>query len=580
MVETTNEKSFKDKEKIFTKIGLNSKVVIPDCESQNSTNSSNTFTVNSISSISSLSNSVINPSSQSVSQVSTNSSTSSKTSFLDLIFGTVKASAAGTIVYDYRLPYPNGTNVSTNRTFNDLTTHANHNAIDYYSINSNGTKFNADVVAARSGTIYLSNASTGTTAGLGSNLVILQDDGNYALYAHLSGKYVSAGQQVSRGQKIGIQGDTGTHYDNFDNSHLHFEVLQPGILNYSTACQTDFNNCYNAFTLDKYKVYPAYDECWVARGGTQNNENNCKVSATGGNTGYPWRSQSSPLYWTSINTPPVTLYNNQPGTIDLVGVSDTWSLDVQGVGIANGTRVNMLKRTTAPNIAQKWQYFPSTKEIKGLNDLCLDSGNGNDGDYLRVNSCTGNNNQKWNFNANKTISNDQGNRCIQYESLYPSGSAWQAIIRNCTGSNQQTFVGTGMNIPSTAYKAIKSYTNSGLGFNIYGGYTADETKIQLFNLSNPAANNELFQMQSDGQIKSINGKCVDAWDVYNPNNRWLRILSCNGGTNQKFTLDGQARLHSVTAPSLCVESQLGNVSESTLYMNTCNNNTNQQWNLN
>jgi murein DD-endopeptidase MepM/ murein hydrolase activator NlpD len=444
-----NEKSFKDKEKAFSKIGLNPKEVISECESQSTTNSISSIAVNAASSNSLVSSSASNSSSQISSQLSSSSNVSSKTSFLDLIFGKVTASAAGTVVYDYRFPYPNGTNVSTNRTFNDLTTHANHNAIDYYSINSNGTKFNADVVAARSGTIYLSNASTGTTSGLGSNLVILQDDGNYALYAHLSGKYVSAGQQVSRGQKIGIQGDTGTHYDNFDNSHLHFEVLQPGILNYSTACRTDFNNCYNAFTLDQYKVYPAYDECWVVKGGTQNNENNCRNSANTGNTGYPWRSQSYPLYWTSINTPPVQIFNNNPGTIDLVGVSDTWSLDVQNYGTANGTRVNMVNRTTAPNLAQKWQYFPSSKEIKGINDLCLDSGNSNDGDFLRINSCTGNPNQKWNFNANKTISDSQSGRCIQYEGLYPSGLAWQANMRNCTWSNQQTFVGTGMNIQAS-----------------------------------------------------------------------------------------------------------------------------------
>jgi murein DD-endopeptidase MepM/ murein hydrolase activator NlpD len=304
-----NEKEFKDGANVLSKLGLDNKTFISECNSLNNLPSS--ALVSSVSSevVSSslIISSVINSlTSQGSSQVSNQYSTHSKTTFLDLLFGSVKADAAGTIVYDYRFPYPKDTNVSTYRTFNDLSTHANHNAIDFYSINNNGAKFNADVVAARAGTIYLSNSSTGTTTGLGNNFVLLQDDGNYALYAHLSGKYVTAGQQVARGQKIGIQGDTGTHYDNFDNSHLHFEVLQPGILNYSTACQTDFNNCYNAFTLDQYKVYPAYDECFVGRGGTQNNENNCKWSANGGNSGYPWISQSSPKYWTSINTAPST----------------------------------------------------------------------------------------------------------------------------------------------------------------------------------------------------------------------------------------------------------------------------------
>jgi murein DD-endopeptidase MepM/ murein hydrolase activator NlpD len=449
-----NEKSFKDKDKVFSKIGLNSKVVIPDCESQSSTNSISSISDSKVSSNSLVINSAINQSSQISLQISSNSSTASKTSFLDLIFGTVKASAAGTIVYDYRFPYPNGTNVSTYSTFNEPSgqaTHIGHNAIDFWALSN----VNNDIVASRAGTVVV---SSGDTNSIGNHIVVLQDDGNYALYGHLSSR-VAVNTVVKRGDYIGKQGKTGAAGT---AEHLHFEVLQPSILNYTggyittnsstnwSTCQYGWNAgfCFSVFTLDQYKVYPVYDECWVVRGGTQNNENNCKVSATGGNTGYPWRSQAYPLYWTSINTPPVQIYNSNPGTIDLVGVSDTWSLDVLNYGTANGTRVNMVKRTTAPNLAQKWQYFPSTKEIKGINDLCLDSGNSNDGDFLRINSCTGNPNQKWNFNANKTISDSQSGRCIQYEGLYSSGSAWQAIMRNCTGSNKQTFVGTGMNIPA------------------------------------------------------------------------------------------------------------------------------------
>jgi Ricin-type beta-trefoil lectin domain len=290
----------------------------------------------------------------------------------------------------------------------------------------------------------------------------------------------------------------------------------------------------------------------------------------------------SPLY-TSQNIPP----NN---VVLPPQAAWNWAMDNRCDG-ANVQQVVMRPRNNGQ--CQAMAYNSSNNTIINAYSKCLDAGNVNDSNnnWLRFSPCHYGNNQKWRqepINQGGRIWSYERNSanqvmCIQYQSLTDQ---YGLNVVPCSSSQNQKWFGdvgiTVENVPAagSSYKAIKSYTNSGLGFNIYGNYTADETKIQLFNLSNPAANNELFQMQSDGQIRSINGKCVDAWDVYNPNNRWLRILSCNGGTNQKFTLDGQARLHSVTAPSLCVESKLGNVSESTLYMNTCNNNTNQQWNLN
>jgi murein DD-endopeptidase MepM/ murein hydrolase activator NlpD len=145
------------------------------------------------------------------SSISQNSST--KSSFLDLIFGGIKAEAAGVEAQGYRIPYNSGTRVKTLRTFNGSATHASHNAIDFFSINKDtGVKNNQEIVAAKGGTIFLSNASTGLYDGLGDNYIIQQDDGHYAVYAHLSAKYLNKGDKVTRGQKIGVQGTTGTIY--------------------------------------------------------------------------------------------------------------------------------------------------------------------------------------------------------------------------------------------------------------------------------------------------------------------------------------------------------------------------------
>ena len=56
----------------------------------------------------------------------------------------------------------------------------------------------------------------------GNYLVIKQDNGYYILYAHLSEKLVNVGEQVKKGQLIGIMGMTG----HATGIHLHFSVWE------------------------------------------------------------------------------------------------------------------------------------------------------------------------------------------------------------------------------------------------------------------------------------------------------------------------------------------------------------------
>lgn len=46
-------------------------------------------------------------------------------------------------------------------------------------------------------------------------------------YAHMTEIMVTAGTQVSAGQQIGTQGDTGAS----KGAHLHFEVIKPNPIN-------------------------------------------------------------------------------------------------------------------------------------------------------------------------------------------------------------------------------------------------------------------------------------------------------------------------------------------------------------
>ena len=77
------------------------------------------------------------------------------------------------------------------------------------------------------GTVY---ASGYDYDGWGKYTVIRQSDGLYAIYAHMSKAYRSAGQAVKTGDMLGIEGSTGKS----TGSHLHFELRKNYSDKYST----------------------------------------------------------------------------------------------------------------------------------------------------------------------------------------------------------------------------------------------------------------------------------------------------------------------------------------------------------
>lgn len=77
------------------------------------------------------------------------------------------------------------------------------------------------ILAAAAGTVKFA----GWNGGYGYCIILDHGSGIQTLYGHSSKLLVSAGQTVTRGQKIALVGTTGTSTGN----HLHFEVLNNGV---------------------------------------------------------------------------------------------------------------------------------------------------------------------------------------------------------------------------------------------------------------------------------------------------------------------------------------------------------------
>lgn len=105
-----------------------------------------------------------------------------------------------------------------------------HDALDIY------VGYGSPIYAANNGTVY--RVGTGCTPGYLScnsrqgNFVLINHNagGYYTIYMHMKEIYVSEGQTVARGQRIGSMGNTGNvypvpnSYNPYGGTHLHFGV--------------------------------------------------------------------------------------------------------------------------------------------------------------------------------------------------------------------------------------------------------------------------------------------------------------------------------------------------------------------
>ncbi|MGN1338617.1 MAG: peptidoglycan DD-metalloendopeptidase family protein [Candidatus Coprovivens sp.] len=84
-----------------------------------------------------------------------------------------------------------------------------------------GTGYGSPIYASLDGVVVSAQYGGMVGSSAGKNVVIEHNNGYYTVYAHMSDIYVSVGQVVSRGQKVGAMGRTGVA----TGTHLHFGVF-------------------------------------------------------------------------------------------------------------------------------------------------------------------------------------------------------------------------------------------------------------------------------------------------------------------------------------------------------------------
>lgn len=131
--------------------------------------------------------------------------------------------------YSYDLPFKKGKSFNIYQGYNGSFSHQNENSLDFTM--PEGT----EVIAAREGLVtdLVSNSNIGcptrSCVDKANYITILHPDGTFAQYYHLkqNGVKVNIGDQVKKGDIIGLSGNTGWS----KGPHLHFVCYLPRVEN-------------------------------------------------------------------------------------------------------------------------------------------------------------------------------------------------------------------------------------------------------------------------------------------------------------------------------------------------------------
>lgn len=128
--------------------------------------------------------------------------------------------------YIYRLPFKSGETYTLTQGFNGKFSHQGVSALDF------DLPVGSKVLSAREGIVVAvkEDSKKGCPSpdckSLSNFIIIYHQDGSFASYGHLkkNGARVKVGDEVKKGEVIGISGNTGYS----TNPHLHFELYTGG----------------------------------------------------------------------------------------------------------------------------------------------------------------------------------------------------------------------------------------------------------------------------------------------------------------------------------------------------------------
>jgi murein DD-endopeptidase MepM/ murein hydrolase activator NlpD len=240
---------------------------------------------------------------------------------------------------------------------------------------------------------------------------------------------------------------------------------------------------------------------------------------------------------------------------------------------------------------QKMKYDYGTNSLRNPFGQCIDAGNSNGNGKLVFYSCNNSANQKWFHEPgdgriwSQQKDNSNRYRCIEYSGLNDNDEVYTSP---CGSDSRQRWFNYDLGIqqapvPNTQVAAYNNYTqeiwpadNGGFKLDVNGANPLDGTPVKLWSSNGSIAQKWGYDWNTH-QLKGLNDKCLDAGDINDSNNRWLRLSTCHSGSNQKWFIDNINRIHSEAKTSLCIDSPWGNSVGSLLYMGTCHNGNNQKW---
>jgi hypothetical protein len=243
-------------------------------------------------------------------------------------------------------------------------------------------------------------------------------------------------------------------------------------------------------------------------------------------------------------------------------------VDVPNWNVTNGTKVSLYNCNGGSN--QDW-VFRSDGTIRPMfnSKKCLDLYNGQatDGTAIQIYDCNGGTNQQWTLGTDGTIKG-KGSMCVDD----PNGNTADGtnlLYYHCNGGTNQAFtlaaVGIGslhmlgkcLDLPygdTTNGKTLQVYDCNGgdnqewvLAYDgtvrsmkdrnkcldLQNGQTGNGTAIVINDWTGSAS--QQWVLGADGTLRGMGNKCADL--PYGDTSKSFQYFDCNGGTNQKFTLN-------------------------------------------